>query len=1629
MMGDGLERLAGRWRGRILLALVAVVATGVAAPTALAAPAVSITMKRANPYGLHGGVDPYTMSGETFAKESGDNTYTLTVTNNGTEPTTGGVVVRDKLPPEMVLAGNETGQLEKEIPEVTHGKEWACAVAAGGVSVECSSSEPLEPGKSYGPIILHVQVNRGAANPSKNVATVSGGGAPEASTTPAEGTTTVTEPVPFGIKSFTSSVVEQLGNPFTQAGGHPFEYLTELVFNYTTSDIQGGQVLGAGGGAKEVQVDLPPGFLGNPQNAPECPVASLRSGCPEDTAVGFVHVSLGGQIQPGGEVRVFPPPSAEFSSLVYNLEPTPGHAAELGFVVVKGTPVVLDAEVRSDGDYGVTVGSSAGPNVPRLMGVKLTTCEAGAVGASPNFFCNRLLGGSKPFLTNPTGCAGPAPITTARANAWDEPAEYARMGAYANAPSGPYSEANRPTHGTPVAASLITGCNALQFQPEIEFKPSPSTPKEESGTSQADEPTGITFGLKVPQSQEEPGVNATPELKNLVMTLPAGMTVSPSAADGLQACSNAQFWPSEKDEQEEAEGKVPQEETPEQRQAAEHREPAVVAKCPLKSKVGTVEVFTPLLSGAPSIEGVPRSGDELTCSEGEWTGSRTLSYQWLNNGQPIPGATGPEHKVAPGEEAIQCQVTATNGAGGSTVAVSRDVSVLPEPVPPQPLSSVPLPSGIPSVGNTLTCQTRREALTTSEGGEWSDNPETFEFQWLRNGEPIAGANSGPLSTSKFSPVSTFTYKLVLADEGKAIQCQVIAANKPGKSVAVSPEAVILPTPSPAPPVPPSSIAAPTGVAAVGGTLTCASGVWTGSPAFTYQWLRGAKAIAGAESEKYTLTVEDKGQAVQCQVTGKNAGGTAIADSRVVSLVPPFPPPNIAAPTGIAASGNTMTCASGQWTSSPTFSYRWLRGGVAISGAESNEYKLGPADERTTLQCQVIGTNLGGGTVIADSTPVITSPEPFTPPPMPGAPLKGQLFVAQPECSPCSNADAENGKLFRLFLQVQDPLKAHGPSAGVIVKLHGTTSANVLTGQLTTKFEGQPQQPLEVVRLKLNGGPRATLANSQSCGPAVTSAQVTPWSTPGLGGLTGEESVPGTPDATPSSQYSVDANGAGGACPGAWPFNPSFEAGTTGPAATTAGAFTQFSVTISRQDREQNLEGVQVRQPQGLSAMIASVPQCGESQANLGTCGPESQVGVTTTGAGAGEDPFFVGGKVYLTGPYKGAPFGLSIVVPAVAGPFNLGLVVVRSAISVDPHTAAATVTSDPLPQIRDGVPFRLRKVNVLINRPGFIFNPTNCNAQKVTATLGSAQGASAQVSSPFGVGGCGSLPFHPELTAAAGGIGSKANGTSFEVTVKSSPGQANIGKTFLQLPIALPSRLSTIQKACVAAVFEANPAGCPEGSNVGMAVAHTPVLKNPLVGPAYLVSHGNAAFPDVEFVLQGEGITLVLDGQTDIKKGITYSRFETVPDAPVSTFETVLPAGPHSALAGLAPDGGYNLCNTTLLMPTEITGQNGAVIKQNTHIKVTGCPKLGTPSVKIAAVKLSGNALLVTVKTGATGNVRVSGFGLTETRKHLTAGTHQLRVPLTKIGRSMRKHHKKTSVRVSLTVGKQAVAKTTALRL
>ncbi len=555
---------------------------------------------------------------------------------------------------------------------------------------------------------------------------------------------------------------------------------------------------------------------------------------------------------------------------------------------------------------------------------------------------------------------------------------------------------------------------------------------------------------------------------------------------------------------------------------------------------------------------------------------------------------------------------------------------------------------------------------------------------------------------------------------------------------------------------------------------------------------------------------------------------------------------------------------------------------------------------------------------------IATAEAFTPilPDGPGgsAPLNGHVYLAAPKCGGvgqpvCTEASATNGELFGLYLELE--------GSGVIVKFPGTVAADPATGQLTATFKDLIQQPFSELKLHFHGGPRATMANPQSCGVADTSSVLEPWS------------APGTPSATVTSSFNVDWDGNGGACP-VLPFAPAFTAGTVTP---SASGFSPFTLTLSRQDREQDLSGVSVTMPPGLLGVLKSVAQCGEPQAAQGTCGAGSLIGHTTVTAGAGSQPLPVSGQVFLTGPYKGAPFGLSIVVPAVAGPFNLGNVIVRAAIAVDLHTSQITVTSDPLPQLVDGVPLRVKSVNVTVDRPGFIFNPTNCSQQQVTGTITAAQGATANVASPFAVAGCAGLAFRPSFTVSTQAKTSKKQGASLDVKVGYPLGtQANIRGVAVSLPKQLPSRLTTIQQACSAATFAANPAACPAGSNIGVATATTPILANPVTGPAYLVSHGGAAFPDLVVILQGEGVTVDLVGSINIRKGVTSSAFNSLPDVPISSFELKLPEGPHSGLTAVLPAKAKgNLCGTSLTMPTTLTGQNGAVVKQTTKIAVTGC--------------------------------------------------------------------------------------------
>ncbi len=544
------------------------------------------------------------------------------------------------------------------------------------------------------------------------------------------------------------------------------------------------------------------------------------------------------------------------------------------------------------------------------------------------------------------------------------------------------------------------------------------------------------------------------------------------------------------------------------------------------------------------------------------------------------------------------------------------------------------------------------------------------------------------------------------------------------------------------------------------------------------------------------------------------------------------------------------------------------------------------------------------------------------------PLTGAVYLAAPLCDPCTPGDASGGKMIRLFLQ----FVSEG-EGGIVVKLEGTGQINQQTGQLTFTFNETPQLPFSEFKLTLTGGERAALANPRSCGTVSTVADLTPWSTPY------------TLDATPTSSFDVNEN-----CFGAQ-FNPSFTAGTTN---NQAGEASPFTLSFGRTDSDEFLNGLQLKLPPGLLGVLSRVSLCGEPQAAEGTCGAESLIGHVSVETGPGADPYVVnGGQVFVTGPYKGAPYGLSIVVPAKAGPYTLsgttgkGTVVVRAAISVNPESSALTITADPLPTILDGIPLQLRQVNVTIDRPGFTFNPTDCDKLAITATLTSTQAASINASSPFQVTNCGSLKFQPKFTVSTSGKTSRVDGASLDarLTYPQNYGEANIAQVKVELPKQLPSRLPTLQKACTAAVFEANPADCPAASVVGVVKASTPILRSSLSGPVYFVSHGGEAFPSLIMVLQAEGVRVDLVGTTFISKaGVTSTTLKTVPDVPVSSFELYLPEGPTSALT---TDG--VLCTSSPVMPSTFTAQDGTELHESVKVAVTGCAKAKTKARKAKA--------------------------------------------------------------------------------
>jgi hypothetical protein len=571
-------------------------------------------------------------------------------------------------------------------------------------------------------------------------------------------------------------------------------------------------------------------------------------------------------------------------------------------------------------------------------------------------------------------------------------------------------------------------------------------------------------------------------------------------------------------------------------------------------------------------------------------------------------------------------------------------------------------------------------------------------------------------------------------------------------------------------------------------------------------------------------------------------------------------------------------------------------------------------------------------------------------------IPGAIYIATPYENPFPETGHPNGSLLALYVVAKDPER------GILIKVAGKIEPNPVTGQLVTTFgatpsfegipasQGTPQQPFTRFTLKFRPGATAPLVSPQTCGAYTAQAQLTPWSEPLEPSLL----------ASSSKSFEITSGVHEGPCPagGVPPFKPQVISGTQN---NDGASYSPFYLRILREDGEQELVKFSTILPPGLTGNLTGIPFCsdaaieaaklvtGAEEEEHPSCPVASEIGHTIVEAGVGSVLAQNPGKIYLAGPYHGAPLSIVSITAAKVGPFDLGTVVIRFALDINPISGQVEVSgaqSDPIPHIIKGIVVHVRDIRVYMDRPSFTLNPTDCAAQNVTdAIVGSgsnyanpANEDTVNVNTPFQAADCASLAFKPAFRVTATGKTSRKAGAglSVDLTMPGALGtHSNIRSVKVDLPKQLPSRLTTLQKACTNAQFEANPSGCPSASKVGYAVANTPILPVPLEGPAYFVSHGGAKFPELIIVLQGYGFTIDLHGETFINKaGITSSTFHTIPDEPVGSFQLTLPQGPDSALAANG-----NLCTSKLTMPTAFVAQNGAEIHQTTKITATGCPK------------------------------------------------------------------------------------------
>lgn len=590
-----------------------------------------------------------------------------------------------------------------------------------------------------------------------------------------------------------------------------------------------------------------------------------------------------------------------------------------------------------------------------------------------------------------------------------------------------------------------------------------------------------------------------------------------------------------------------------------------------------------------------------------------------------------------------------------------------------------------------------------------------------------------------------------------------------------------------------------------------------------------------------------------------------------------------------------------------------------------------------------------GTVSID-TPVLSQP------------LEGSVYLAQQNANPFNS-------LLALYL-VAD-------GEGVRVKLAGKVTADPSTGDLTATFDDTPQLPFSRMQLIFQGGSRAPLMTPSACGPATATASMASW-----GGRTA------------SSHSTIEI---AGCRPDR--FSPSLRAGVAQP---VAGTSSPFAFQLTRPDGDRDVSTIRATLPRGLLASVRDVPLCPLPQAAAGTCGSASLVGHVTVGAGPGATPFYLdGGRAYLTEGSGDAPYGLSLVVPAIAGPLDLGTVVVRADVRVDQRTAQISVDTQALPTMLDGIPLELRDIRLTMDRPGFMVNPTNCSEQQVTATVVPTSGPPADLASRFQVGNCAALSFAPQLAMSLTSVHETRAGGHPGVTaiLTQRSGEANLRQVRVSLPKGIGIDLKNASGACKAA--DAAKGACPDAAIVGRARAITRVLPHALVGPVYLVEGQKtdpgtgrtmASLPQLWVPLRGD-VALDLWADTAIEGGQIVTTFADIPDAPIAEFQLAIDGGPRGLLMT-----GKDLCGVTNTAKHEIDGQNGKR-SDGTALVTTPC------TMKLLRKRATATELLLRVGGVGAGRLTISGDGIRrETHEIARAQVVTLHATLTAGGRRVVAH-------------------------